>query len=142
MRTHPFELTGQVDVVLQVVLGSLRIEDVARVADRRFADGVGLEHGVHRDAHVGHPVEGVEHAEHVDARIGRFLHERLHHVVGIVRVADRVRSAEQHLEQDVGNPLAKQDQSFPGTLLEEPHRRVERRAAPHLQREQFGTTRA
>ena len=65
------------------------------------------------------------------------MHELLDDVVGIVRVADGVRGPQQHLEQDVGNPLAQVGQPLPGAFLEEPHRRVERRPAPHLEREQL-----
>ena len=60
------------------------------------------------------------------------LTKRPHDVVRVVRVADRVRAAEEHLEEDVRDLLAQQRQPLPGVLLEEPHRDVEGRAAPHL----------
>ncbi len=59
-------------------------------------------------------------------------------VVGVVRVPDGVRGPQQHLEQDVRNALAQLGQPLPGAFLQEPHRRVERRPAPHFQREQVG----
>ena len=102
-----------------------------------------LVHRLHRHAHVRHPVERVEDAEDVHARLRRFLHERSHDVVGIVRVADGVAGPQQHLEQDVRNLLAQLGQPLPRVFLEEPHGRVERRPAPHLEREQArGTSRA
>ena len=58
-------------------------------------------------------------------------------VVGIVRVADRVRAAQEHLETDVRHALAQQAQALPRIFAEEAHRRVEGRAAPHFQREQL-----
>ena len=69
---------------------------------------------------------------------GRLLDERVDDVVGVVRVADGVGGPQQHLEQDVRNLLAQLGQPVPRRLLEEPHGRVERRPAPHLQREQAG----
>ena len=59
-------------------------------------------------------------------------------VVGIVRVADGVRAAQQHLEEDVRDLLAELREPLPRVFLEEPHRRVERRPAPHLDREHLG----
>ena len=56
---------------------------------------------------------------------------------GIVRVADRVRRAQQHLQQKVRHRLAKLVQSLPRALLQKPHRDVERRAAPALDRQQI-----
>ena len=133
-----FSSLRELHVVLEVVLRPLRVEDVARVADGRFADRAGLDHGFHRHAHVGSPVERVEDAEDVDPRGGRLANALADDVVGIVRVAHRARRPQQHLEQDVRNPLAKLLEPLPGRLLEEPHRGVERRAAPHFEREQPG----
>ena len=129
------QLLGQIDVIRQVVLGPARVEDVAGVADRRLAERSRLADGLERQLHVGHPVERVEDAEQVDPGGGRLLDERLDDVVGIARVADGVRAAQQHLEEDVGDLLAELGQPFPGVFLEEPHGRVEGRAAPHLDRE-------
>ena len=70
------QLLGQRDIVFEVVFGARRIEDVAGVADRRFAELVLGAHRVHRDAHVLDPVEAVEHAEQVDAA-GRRLRDEM-----------------------------------------------------------------
>src|SRR5256886_11039425 len=53
-------------------------------------------------------------------------------------LADGVGAAKQHLETDVRYLGAEQTQTVPWILAEEPHRRVECRAAPHFQREQLG----
>ncbi len=113
------------------------IENVAGVADGRFAEHAAVEHGVHGHLHVRQPIERIEDAEQIHARGGRLAHELLDHVVRIVRVAQGVRGPQQHLEQDVRDPLAQIGQSLPGTFLEEPHGRVERRPAPHLDGEQL-----
>ena len=130
------QFLGELHVVVERILRPLRVEDVAGVADRRLADRAALEHRVDRHLHVRHPVERIEHAEHVDAAGGRLLHEGLHDVVGIIRVADGVARAQEHLEEDVGHQFAELGQPVPWAFLEEPHRRVERSPAPHLQREE------
>ncbi len=61
--------TARSGIVLQVVLRARRIEDVAGVADRRFAELVLFGHGIHRDAHVLDPVQAVEDAEEIDAAL-------------------------------------------------------------------------
>ncbi len=113
--------------------GSLRFPGVT---DRRFAQLARLAHRVHRDAHVLHPVQRVEHPEHVHAVLRGLVDEVADDVVGVVRVADRVGRAQQHLQQHVRHRRAERDQAFPGTFPEEAHRDVERCAAPALHREQ------
>ena len=61
----------------------------------------------------------------------------LHHVVGIVGIADGVRRAEQHLQQQIGHRLAKCGEARPGILPQEAHGDVECRAAPALHRKQL-----
>ena len=130
------ELPGQIDVVGQGELLSRRIEDVAGVADRRLADPAGIADGVHRHLHVRHPVERVEHPEDVDPGGRRFLHEGRDDVVGIVRVADGIARSEEHLKENVRDPLAEAGEAVPGIFFEEPHRGVEGCPSPHLEREQ------
>ena len=133
---HRLELPRELHVVVQVILRPARIEDVARVADRRFANRAGLDRGFHCHAHVGRPVERVEDAEDVHPRGGRLANALADDVVGIIRISHRARRSQQHLEQDVRNPLAKLLEPLPGRLFEKPHRGVECRAAPHFEREQ------
>ena len=61
-----------------------------------------------------------------------------HHVVGIGRVADGVRGAQQHLETDVRNRFAQLPQPLPGVFEQEAHGHIERRAAPHLEAVEIG----
>ncbi len=125
-------------VVGEVVLRARRVGEVARVADARLEQRPRLEHRVHRDAHVLDPVEAVEDPEEVDAALGRLGHEVPHDVVGVVGVADRVRGAQQHLDQDVRRRGAQLGEPVPRVLAQEPHRHVEGRAAPGLQGEEPG----
>ena len=138
VSAHLFEFLRHRDVILQIVLRPSGIKDVAGVADDGFADCSTFVDRVHRDLHVGNPVQRIEDAEHVDAGVGGLGHKRFDHVVGIVCVADGVRRAQQHLKQDVGNPLTHRDKPLPRTLLEESHRSVKRRAAPHFDRKELG----
>ena len=137
LRARLLELPGQVDVVAQVPLRAGGVEQIARVAHRRLAQRSGAAHGVDRDAHVVDSVQRVEDAEQIDARQLRLRDEMLHDVVGIARVADRVRGAHHHLEDQVGNRVAQPRQPLPRVLAQEPQHHVERRAAPALEREEL-----
>ena len=137
VRAHLFQFLRELDVILQRVLRASRIEDVAGVADRRFANRVRLLHRLHRDREIRRVVERVEHAEDVHALRGGVPDEAGHDVVGVIRVAHGVRAAKEHLETDVRNFRAQLAQTFPRVFVQEAHRRVEGRAAPHLQAEQL-----
>ena len=54
----------------------------------------------------------------------------LHHVVGIARVADRVRRAHHHLQEQIGYGRAQARQPLPGVLTQKPQHDIERRPAP------------
>jgi vacuolar-type H+-ATPase subunit B/Vma2 len=81
VRAGLFQLLGQADVVFQVVFAALGVEQVAGVAQRAFAQCAGVDHRVHRHAHVVDPVERVETRKHVHAVFRRLLHKVAHHVV-------------------------------------------------------------
>ena len=138
MSSHALQFLGQLDVVLEREGVAAAVEDVAGVAERALAQGVGVLHGIHRHAQVGQVVERVEDAEDVHARGGRMLHEAGHHMVGVVGVAHRIGASEEHLEADVRDLLAQLAQALPRILAEEAHGGVEGGPAPHLQREQAG----
>ena len=97
----------------------------------------GLAHGLHGRLHVGQPVERIEDAEDVDALGGGLVDELRHHVVGISGVAHGVRSAQQHLEADIGDGFAQAAQAREGIFVQEAHGDVEGGAAPHFQAEQI-----
>jgi hypothetical protein len=129
---------AHIDIVFEVVFRPLRVEDIAGITDRALADAAGLDHRIHRHAHVLDPVQAVEHAEHVDAGLGRLLDEEPDHIVGIVGVAHPVRRAQQHLRHDVGHRRAQIAQPLPGTFLQKAIGHVEGRAAPAFDREEAG----
>ena len=116
-----FELPGEINVVGQRELLPLRIEDITGVADRRLADPAGIADGVHGYLHVRHPVERVEHPKDVDPGGRGLLHEGRDDVVGVVCVADGVAGPQQHLEEDVRDPLPEAGEAVPGIFFEEPH---------------------
>mmetsp|Transcript_25141 Transcript_25141/g.42062 ORF Transcript_25141/g.42062 Transcript_25141/m.42062 type:complete len:238 (-) Transcript_25141:1913-2626(-) len=129
------ELSDEVDVVVQVVLGARGIRHVTGVADGGLDHAPGLVHRLDAELEVLDVVERVKHAEDVDAAVLRLLHKRLHRVVGVGGVAHRVGAAQEHLERHVGHLLAEGIQALPGALVQEAHGHVEGGPAPHLQRE-------
>ena len=58
-----------------------------------------------------------------------------HHVVGVIAVADRIGSAEKHLQQNVGHAFTDRTQSFPWIFAQKTHGDIEGRASPHFQTE-------
>ncbi len=104
VRAHFLKLLGLFDVILERVFGAVGVGDVTGVADGGFANGLAVvAGGFHGDLHVGKVVEGVEDAEDVHAGIGGVFDESGDDIVGVVRVADGIGAAEEHLEADVGN---------------------------------------
>ncbi len=137
MGTHLLQLLGQFDVVFQRILVTLRVKDIPRIAHGSFADGVGtLVHRLHGDLHPLGPVQGVKDAENVNPRLCRLDGKFLYDVVGVVGIADSIRTAQQHLEEDVRHFLAQALETLPGVLGQKTHRNVVSCTAPHLQGEE------
>ena len=65
------------------------------------------------------------------------LDEARHDIVRVVRVADCIGTTEQHLETNVRHLFPQAAEAFPWTFVEETHRSVEGRAAPHFQRKKL-----
>ena len=136
---HLLEFLRLGDIIFQRILVAPGIIDIAGVADRRLAEGEGLvADRRHCHGHVGQVVERVEDTEDVHPRVGGVFHESGHDIVGVVRIADRIGTAEEHLETNVRHLLAQVAQSVPRAFLEETHRGVKGRAAPHLEAEKVG----
>ena len=131
------ELAGHAEIVVAVVPATVGSVQIPGVANGRLADPPGLEHRVDRDPHVLDRVQGVEDAEEVDPGGGGPGHEPSDHVVRIIRVANCVRGAHQHLEKDVGDARAQAPEPLPRTLAEEAQRHVERRSSPAFEREEI-----
>ena len=130
--TGLFHLLGEIRVVLQRVLLAAIVKDIARVAEGRLRELALLTDFVNRQRHVVELVQAVEDAEDIDAVLGREGEELAHDFRRIVRVADGVGAARQHLEQDVRRSLAHLAQALPRVLVEETVGDIERRAAPVL----------
>ncbi|SAQ30229.1 Uncharacterised protein [Klebsiella oxytoca] len=80
--------------------------------------------------HIARVVHGVEDAEHVHAVFDGALSEALHHVIGVVAVAEEVLAAEQHLQGGLRHGLFELAQADPGVLAEEADAGVKGGAAP------------
>ena len=125
---HRHQPAGVLDVHLQVMH---RTHGVADRALGVLAGGLDRRHGGLQVAQV---VERIEHPEDIDAARRGARHEGLHHVIGVVAVADQVLATQQHLQRRVGQRSLEPLQALPGVLLEEAHAGVEGRPAPYLQR--------
>ena len=90
---HLFQLFGERDVIVEIVFGAAAVEDVAGVANGRFADRPALLDRLHGHPHVGDPIERIENAKQIDAGPGRLADELFDDVVRIVRIADGVGAA-------------------------------------------------
>ena len=103
---HFFELLGLIDVILKRVFRTVGIGDIAGVTNGGFTNGLAVfASGFHGHLHVGKVVEGVEDAEDVHAGVSSVLHETSDNIIGVIRIPNGVRAAEEHLETDIGNAL-------------------------------------
>ena len=128
-----------VDAGLQQLFGEVEpgLQGVGRAGGvRKRALGVGavaadrLQGGFH----VARVVHGVEDAEDVHAVFDGAFDKALHHVVGVVAVAEQVLAAEQHLQRGLRHRLFELAQADPRVLAEKADAGVKGGAAPALQR--------
>ncbi len=61
-----------------------------------------------------------------------------HDIVRVIRIADRIRTSQEHLKKHVWNLFSEQPKSFVRGFAQKTHAGVESRAAPHLEAEQTG----
>ena len=119
MSAGVFQAARQVEVVLQIVLRTRRIGDIAGIAKADFRQSLRpLAHRPNAGLHRLHPVEAVEDAEYVDPRFGRLLDEAYDQIIGIGRIAHGIRAAQQHLKANVGNGLTQLREPLPGIFLQ------------------------
>ena len=137
MRACGFEFLRAGDVVFQIIFGAGRVQHIAGIADRAFANLVRLQHRVHRDAHVFNPVQGVENAEHVNPGGGGLFDEGLHDVVGVCGIAHAIRTAQQHLRHQVRHGGAQIAQALPRAFLQEAVSDIKCRPAPTFDAEKL-----
>src|SRR5882724_156071 len=138
MRPELFQLLGHGDVIFERIFWAARIENVAGVANGRFADRASFEHSINGHAHVFDGVERIENAKDVDTLSVRFAYEFFDDIIGIGRIAHSVCAAEEHLEADIGYAAAQLAQAQPGIFVQEAERGVEGGATPHFQAEKIG----
>src|SRR5215472_4816365 len=106
MSAKFFQPLGHAGVVLDRIFGTSFIENIAGVADGRFANRANFQDGVDTDAHVFDRVERIKDAEDVDPlRVG-LAYEFDDDVVSVGGVTDSVGPAQQHLKTNVGDALA------------------------------------
>ncbi|MPN29330.1 hypothetical protein SDC9_176783 [bioreactor metagenome] len=125
---HLRELLGKRDEMNLVMDGRDRIGDggLRKTAVLFYAaDGL---------FHVSRVVQRVEDPDDVNAVFDGFCAEGVHHVVGVVSVAQNALSPKQHLQLRVGQVSAQCAEPFPWILVQIAHTRVKGRAAPAFQR--------
>ena len=118
-------------------LGKLHVRGYGVHGRRRVAYGAlrmaaVFLHARYGRLEVARIVERVEHAEDVHPVLAGERDEPVHHVVGIVLVAEDVLPSQQHLKRSLAADLLYFAQALPGVLAQEPHAHVERGAAPAL----------
>ncbi len=124
---HLLQLAGQLDEVRLVMDGG------DGVAQGRLHLAAVLLGGADGRLQIAHVVEGVEDADDVDAVFHALAAEGVHHVVGVVLVAQDVLAAVEHLQLGVLHVLADGAQPLPGVLVQKTHAGVKGGAAPALQ---------
>ncbi len=140
-RQHPRHVLDADRVCAEVLehvrvleVGVERVHRAHRVGDGALEVPAAFLDGLGRDLDVARVVQRIEHAEDVDTVALRRMHETAHDVVAVVPVADEVLPAKEHLQRRLGDVALDDAQPVPGILVEKPQRRVERGAAPDLER--------
>lgn len=128
------KLVGQVEVVVEGILGSLGVGNISRVTNGTLDDTTGLLGGVDTELQIVKVVERVENSENVETRLHRLLRELVDRVVRVRGVANSVGTSNKGLKGNVGNELSESSQSVPRVLVEESHGDVEGGTTPALQR--------
>ena len=123
------------DVVLQVVLGAVRVVDVAGVADRPFEESCRCPGRRPSRRACSRSSSGGRRRGTGPCRLAaaRWM-KNLDDVVGIVGVADAIGPAHQHLRQKVRHGGAQVAQALPGAFLQEAVGDIEGRTAPAFHR--------
>ena len=127
VRAHLLQLPGQLHEVGLVVDGGHGIAEGGLHLSAVF---LGRLNSLFQIADV---VESVENADDVDAVFDGLGAEGVHHVVGVMLIAQDVLAPEQHLQFCVLHVLADGAQALPGVLPQKAHTCVKGCAAPALQ---------
>src|SRR5688572_6196450 len=84
MCAHFLEVPGELDVILERILGAFGVENIAGVANGCFADGMSLLNRFHGDGQIRQIIQRVEYPENIDALRGRMLDEAFNNVIWII----------------------------------------------------------
>ncbi|MNT32231.1 hypothetical protein D3C72_1681010 [compost metagenome] len=87
-----------------------------------------------RGLQVARIVHRVEHAEHIDTIKGGALDEFLHHVIGVVPIAEQVLPTQEHLLAGIGHGLFQLTDAMPWIFTQVTNAGIESRATPGLYR--------
>ncbi|MNY25456.1 hypothetical protein D3C86_1592410 [compost metagenome] len=87
-----------------------------------------------RGLQVARIVHRVEHTEHIDTIKGGALDEFLHHVIGVVPIAEQVLPTQEHLLAGIGHGLFQLTDAMPWIFTQVTNAGVESRATPGLYR--------
>lgn len=82
-------------------------------------------------------VQAVEDTEYIDAIVSRLVDEVTDHIFRIVGITDGIRTAGQHLEEDVRCGFSHLAKAFPWAFIKETISHVEGRAAPVFKGEEL-----
>ncbi|SMX50740.1 hypothetical protein PEV8663_04786 [Pelagimonas varians] len=137
MRPCGLQLLPHGNVVFQVIFGAVRIQNIAGIANCALKHPAGIQHRIHRHAHVFHPVQAVKHPEHINAGFRGLFDKELHHIVRIIGVAHAIGTAQQHLRHHIGHGFAQIAQALPRAFLQEPVGHIKGRPAPTFDAEQL-----
>ena len=117
MGTGILNILRQLGVVLEIVFGLGRIQDIACITKRSFRQTLGLGAHVFNTRSNGlHPVQGIKNAEDIQACFPGLSDKLFNQVVRIGLIPHSIGPANQHLGQDVRHGLSKKGQTFPGVL--------------------------
>ena len=108
---------SQVGVVLEGILLTPGIHNIAGVAEAGFGNLVLLPYLINGYGHVVQLVQAVEDSEYVNTVVCSLVDEMTNHVFRIVGIADGIGAAGKHLEENVGRCLPHLPQAVPGAFI-------------------------
>ena len=93
-----------------------------------------IQHRLERTLEVARVIHRVEDTEDIDTAGRGTLDEGIHHVIGVMTIAEQVLGAQQHLLLSLGHRFLQGTNARPGVFAQVADAGVEGRAAPALQR--------
>ena len=128
------QLTGELEIIFQVVHAAIGIGNVSSVADGCLDNTSSLANCIDAKPHIFQIVERVEYTKDVHASVLGMLAELVHNIVRVAGVANRVGAAEEHLEGDVRHRFPHMCKAIPRALAKKSHAHIEGSPSPILDR--------